>query len=52
VQDKALEIERLAHERNKAPIASAIAALSDLTDQMMLKIGELRHSLEADTRAS
>jgi len=52
VQDKALEIEGLAHVRDKASIAAAIATLSDLTDQMMVKIDELRHSLEAQARFS
>jgi two-component system sensor histidine kinase/response regulator len=52
VQDKALEIEGLAHVQDKSSIAAAIAALSELTDQMMLKIDELRQSLEADARAS
>ena len=46
VQDKALEIEGLAHHlRDRASIAAEIAALNELTTQMMLKIDELRHSL-------
>ena len=52
VQDKAFEVEGLAHDRDKASIASAIATLSELTEQMTLKIEELRHSLAAQIAAS
>jgi two-component system sensor histidine kinase/response regulator len=52
VQDKAFEIEGLAHVRDKSSIGAAIAILNVLTEQMMVKIDELRHSLEAETPAS
>jgi two-component system sensor histidine kinase/response regulator len=52
VQDKAFEVEGLAHVRDKSSIAAAIATLNELTEQMMVKIEDLRHSLEAQMRAS
>jgi HPt (histidine-containing phosphotransfer) domain-containing protein len=52
VQDKAFEVEGLAHVRDKKSIAAAIANLNELTEQMMIKIDELRHSLAAQARAS
>jgi HPt (histidine-containing phosphotransfer) domain-containing protein len=52
VQDKAFEVEGLAHVRDKTSIGAAIANLNELTGQMMVKIDELRHSLEAQTPAS
>ena len=52
VQDKALEVEGLAHVRDNTAIGAAIANLDDLTEQMMVKIDELRHSLAAELPAS
>lgn len=52
VQDKAFEVEGLAHGQDKASIAAAIATLSELTDQMTLKIEELRNSLAAQIAPS
>jgi two-component system, sensor histidine kinase and response regulator len=47
VQEKALEIEGLAHVGNRAGIASALEVLGRLTAQMMLKIDEVRRTLIA-----
>jgi len=52
VQDKAFEIEGLAHVRDGNSIAAAIESLGQLTEQMMLKIDELRRSLASQTPAS
>jgi two-component system, sensor histidine kinase and response regulator len=52
VQDKAVEIESLAHVGDRAAIGKAIEVLSQLTQEMMLKINETRRSLEAQLRTS
>jgi HPt (histidine-containing phosphotransfer) domain-containing protein len=52
VQDKALEIEALAHQRDRDSIGTAIESLGRLTEQMMLKVCELRRTLEAELRTS
>ncbi len=46
VQDKALEVEALAHNGDRAAMGSAIEVLSRLTQEMMLKVYETRRSLE------
>jgi HPt (histidine-containing phosphotransfer) domain-containing protein len=52
VQDKALEVEALAHNGDRAAMGSAIEVLSRLTQEMMLKVYETRRSLEAQLRPS
>ena len=47
VQEKAREIEGLAHVGDRDAIAAAVECLGRLTEQMMLKIGEARRTLEA-----
>lgn len=47
VQDKAREIEGLAHVEDRDAIAGAIECLGELTEQMILKIVEVRRTLEA-----
>jgi two-component system, sensor histidine kinase and response regulator len=46
VQEKALEIEGLAHVGDRAAIGKAIEALTRLTQEMMRKIEELRRTLQ------
>ncbi len=50
VQEKAREIEGLAHVGNRDAVAAAVECLGQLTEQMMLKIGEARRTLEAQMR--
>jgi HPt (histidine-containing phosphotransfer) domain-containing protein len=52
VQDKAFEIEGLAHVRDRHSIKAAIESLGQLTERMMLKIDELRRTLVSQTRIS
>jgi two-component system, sensor histidine kinase and response regulator len=52
VQDKALEIERLAHNGDQKSIGPALEALVRLIEQMMLKIDEARRSLEGQMHSA
>jgi HPt (histidine-containing phosphotransfer) domain-containing protein len=48
VQDKAVEIERLARGRNGQAIGPALQVLGELTQKMMVKIDEARRKLAAE----
>lgn len=47
VQEKAFEVEGLAHVRDRDAIAAALECLGRLTMQMMLKIDEVRRTLDS-----